>query len=160
MQEKFQENLRDAIKNIQIADHITYVTLPLVNEKRLLLKVFDEIYKSIMNCIKAVLNYEFEYRKIKIYKNDEENLNLFFERYSGDYGITTEQVRKIKDIIELKERYKKSAMEFVKKDKVVLLSDSLRTNSLDIPKIKEYLLLGKEILMKVSSKINRKNFQF
>ena len=155
MPEKFRENLREAIKNIQIADHITYVTLPLVKEKRLLLKVFDEVYKAIMNCIMAILNYEFEIRKMRLYKDEKENLELFFNGYAKEYGINDEQIRKIKEIIELKERHNQSAMEFVRKDRVILLSDNLKTHSLDIVKIKEYLLLGKEILMKASSGIKK-----
>ena len=64
--EKFQENLVQAIKNLQIADHMAYVTYPLINEKRLLLKIFDEIYKSIISCINAILNYEYLYKRIKL----------------------------------------------------------------------------------------------
>ena len=44
-------------------------------------------------------------------------------------------------------------MEFVKKDKVVILSDALGTKTLDLRLIKEYLLLAKELLVKVSKRV-------
>ena len=151
--EKFQENLIQAIKNLQIADHMTYVTYPLVNEKRLLLKIFDEIYKSIINCINTILNYEYLYKRIKLYTDNRENLITFFNKCSKDYGLTNEQLKKIKEIIEIHKKHQESSMEFVKKDQLVILSQELQTQTLNIFKIKEYLLVAKELLMKIKNKI-------
>jgi len=154
--EKFQENLNTAIRSMQIADHITYVTFPLVNEKRLLLKIFDEIYKSIINCINAILNYEYLYKRIRLYQNNEDNLSTFLNKLAKNYSLNNEQIKKIRNIIETNKKHKKSAMEFVKKDKIVILTDNLNTQILDINIIKEYLLLAKELIMKTNLKINNK----
>ena len=151
--EKFQENLQQAIKSLQIADHMAYVTFPLVNEKRLLLKIFDEISKSIINCINAILNYEYLYKRITLYKDNKENMQTFVDKCAKNYNINNEQIKKIKEIIETNQNHKQSAMEFVKKDKIVILSDNLKTDILDIRIIKEDLLLAKELLMKTNSKI-------
>jgi Iap family predicted aminopeptidase len=153
MPEKFQENLKEAIKTLQIADHMTYVTLPLINEKRLLLKIFDEIYKSITNCIWAILNYEHLYKKIDLYSEESENIQIFINQCAKDYGITNEQIKKIRQIIELNREHKQSAMEFTRQNKIVILSDSLRTQTIDIQRIKEYLLLAKELVLKINMKI-------
>jgi len=45
-------------------------------------------------------------------------------------------------------------MEFVKNRQVVILSENLQTKTLDIQKIKEYLLLAKTFLMKINKKIS------
>ena len=150
--EKFQENIQQAIKTLQIADHMTYVTYPLVNEKRLLLKIFDEIYKSIISCINAILNFEYLYKRIRLYKENNSNMQTFMNKCAKNYELTNEQIKKIKEIIELNKQHKQSAMEFVKKDKIVILSDNLGTQILDLQKIKEYLLLAKELLMKTNNK--------
>ena len=134
------EYLKDSIKSLQIADHMTYVTLPLVNEKRLLLKIFDEIYKSIINSINAILNYEYLYKRIQIYSDNNDNFQTFVSKCAKRYNITHDQIKKIKEIIEINKKHKESSMEFVKKDKVVILSDSLKTQTLDIFVIKNYLL--------------------
>jgi hypothetical protein len=153
MTEKYQENLGEAIKNLQIADHMTYITLPLVNDNRLLLKIFDNIYKSIIGCINAILNYEYLYKRIKIYKNTEDNLQTFTHKCAKNYNLTNEQIRKIQQIIILNKQHKQSAMEFVKQNKIVILSDSLGTQTIDVQKIKEFLLLAKELLMHTKNKI-------
>jgi len=156
MPEKFQENLKQAVRSLQIADHMTYVTLPLVNEHRLILKIFDEIYKSIINCINAILNYEYTYKRIQIYTDNNENLRTFANKCAKNYNLNNEQTKKILEILELNKKHKQSAMEFVKQNKIVILSDNLKTQTLDILKIKEYLLLAKYLLMQTNEKMKIK----
>ena len=151
--EKFQENLKEAVRALQIADHMTYVTFPLVNEQRLILKIFDEIYKSIIGCINAILNYEYLYKRINLYKGNKDNMQTFIEKCAKNYNLNNEEIKKIKEILEINKRHKQSAMEFVKKDKVVILSDSLKTQVLNIQIIKQYLLLAKELLMKTNERM-------
>ena len=153
MQEKFQENLKEAIRALQIADHMTYVTFPLVKEQRLILKIFDEIYKSIIGCINAILNYEYLYKRIKLYRDNKDNMQTFINTCAKNYTLNNEQIKKIKEILELNKKHKQSAMEFVKKDKIVILSDSLKTQILNIQTIKQYLLIAKELLMKVNERM-------
>jgi len=155
MQEKFQENLKEALRALQIADHMTYITFPLVKEQRLILKIFDEIYKSIIGCINAILNYEYLYKRIKLYRDNNDNMQTFIDKCAKNYTLNNEQIKKIKEILELNKKHKQSAMEFVKKDKVVILSDSLKTQVLTIQIIKQYLLLAKELLMKVNEKMKK-----
>lgn len=151
--EKFQENLKQAIRSLQIADHMTYVTFPLVNEQRLLLKIFDEIYKTIINCINAILNYEYLYKRIQLYINNRENIRTFANKCAKTYNLSNEQIKRILEILELNKKHKQSAMEFVKKNRVVILSDNLKTQTLDIQKIKEYLLLAKQFLMQANMRM-------
>jgi hypothetical protein len=153
--EKFQENLAKAVKNLQIADHMTYITYPLVNDKRLLLKIFDEIYKSIIGCINTILNYEYLYKRIRLYNENNENMQTFFNKCAKNYELSNEQIKKIKEIVEVNKQHKQSAMEFVKKDKIVILSDNLGTQTIDLQKVKEYLLLAKELLMKTNLKVKQ-----
>jgi len=65
MQEKFIESLNLATKSLQTADHLTYVTFPLLKEQRLLLKVLEELQEAVVNTINAILQYEYSNRRIK-----------------------------------------------------------------------------------------------
>jgi hypothetical protein len=150
--EEIQKNLKEAVRHLQIADHMTYVTFPLVNEYRLLLKIFDEIHLSIIYCVNAILNYEYHYKRIRIYSSYEENLDTFI-RIAKNYGLNHEQTKRIKEIIELNKKHKKSAMEFVRKERIVILSDNLGTQTMDLQVIKQYLLLAKELLKEVSKRV-------
>jgi uncharacterized protein with ATP-grasp and redox domains len=151
--EQYEQNLKEAARHLQIADLMTYVTFPLINDHRLLLKIFDEIYGSIIGCVNAILNYEAMYKRIKLYSGINDNFNTF-ARIGKNYNLSNEQVKRIKELIELNKKHKKSAMEFVRQDKVVIMSDNLGTQVLDLITIKKYLLLAKELMMKVREKIN------
>lgn len=151
--DKKQEYLDTSLKHLQIADHIAYVTFPLVNEKKLLLKIFEEIHKSLINLISALLVFEHEKKKIKLYKDNNENIKNFI-KLSQNYNINSEEIRKILDIIEINNRHKNSAMEFTRKDKVVIMLDDLKTFSLDIQKIKEYLSLTKSLFIRINLILN------
>ena len=145
MQPDFKDFLKESARHLNIADHMTHVTFPIVNEKRLILKIFEEIYKSIMNSINfAVLN-RFTNNEI------ESNLFYFIDSISKKINLDENNIKKIKEIMEIENKYKKSAMNFVKKDKIVILSDSLAIHTLTIENIKEYLLIAKELFMNVSN---------
>ena len=102
------------------------------------------ISKSIINCIDSILKYETP--------NLKPDINVF-PKYARQYDLNNEQTKKILEIIDLNEKHKKSSMEFVRENKIVILSDNLKTQSLDLQIIKTYLLLAKELLMKVNQKI-------
>ncbi|MEK6830840.1 MAG: hypothetical protein AABX77_02325 [Nanoarchaeota archaeon] len=147
--EEYDKLLKEAIRHLQIADHMTYVTLPLINENRLLLKIFDEIYLSIIKSINSILSYEHFCKRINLYTNYSNNLETFV-RIAKNYDISNEQLRKIKEIININNQHKQSAVEFVKRDRVVIMSDNLRTQIIDIRIIKQYLLFVKELIVKTS----------
>lgn len=152
IQEKFIESLSNAERAFQTADHLTYITFPLVKEKRLLLKILTEINVCLLNMINAVLQYEYYYKRIEIYRDARENFNTFKD-IAQSYNINQEQLKKIVDIMMLAEKHKKSPFEFVKDDKIVIMSDSMHTDTINLEKIKSYLVEVKETLKKVSTKI-------
>ena len=150
--EKYKENLIEASKRLRIADHMTYVTFPLVNEHRLLLKIFDEIYLSIINCINGILNYEVLYKRVRLHSTFNANFNSFL-KVSRNYDLSEEQIKMIKEIIELNQKHKKSAIEFLKQNKIIIMSDNLGVQILDLISIKKYLFVAKELMFKARDKI-------
>ena len=150
--EIYEQNLKEAVRHLQIADHMTYVTFPLINEYRLLLKIFDEIYLSTVGCVNAVLNYEFLYKRIHLYSGFIDNFDTFV-KMGRSYDLSNEQIKKIKEIIDLNKKHKQSAIEFVRQDRVVIVSDSLGTNVVDIIAIKQYLLVAKELMVRVKKRV-------
>ncbi len=148
-QNKFISSLELAKKELQRADHFTYVTLPVVKDNRLLLRVLEGISNSILNAINAVLQFEYLNKRILIYNNARDNFNTF-RNLAGRYNISQEQITKISEILNLGEKHKKSPLEFVKSGKIVIISDDLRTETLTLEKIKLFLVEAKDIIRKIS----------
>jgi len=146
---RFFLSLEKAKKSLQIADHLTYMTFPIVKENKLLLKVIEELYLAIINAINAILQYEYTYKRIQIYKDAKENFRTF-QRVALRYSINQEQLSKITEILTLAEKHKKSPFEFSKNDKIVIMSDNSRIDTLNIDKIKAFILETKDFLRKCS----------
>ncbi len=155
--EKYIENLNKASSMLQTADHMLYMTYPLVKEKRLLLKVLNEIYLVVLSIVNAILQYEYVYKRVNLYKTAEENFSVFKNRCAPRYEISPEQVQKIKEIFDLAEKHKKSPFEFVRNNKVVIMTNALKTDTITVEKIKEFLFLSKDILRKAETKIRTKS---
>src|SRR3989344_5935521 len=146
----FKTYLKESARHLQIADHMIYVTLPIVHEKRLLLKVLEEIYKSVLNSLYSLLSYEQALGRIG--GSDEggdviERLLILAKK-----DLSGEHIKKIKEIVVLHQKHTQSAMEFIRREKVVIMSERLSVEGFDLRRIKEYLLVAKELFLTVSKK--------
>ena len=155
--EKFIEYLDTAEEKLRIVDHMAYVTFPLIKDKRLLLKILSEIDLVILNCINAILQYEYLYKRIPLTKDARTNLKIFEEKCAPRYEITEQEIAIINSILELAERHKRSPFEFVKNGKVVILSENLRSETITIDRIKDFLIACKVILKKTRERIIEKS---
>ena len=153
--EKHLESLEKARHSLRIADHIAYVTYPLLNDKRLLLKSLDAIYKSLMHIINAILQYEYLWRRIQLYKDPRENFETFKKKCARRYNISDSELNELMSILNMVENHKKASVEFLRKERVVIMSDNLKTISLDIVTMKGYVLFNKSLLEKVQFLLNR-----
>jgi hypothetical protein len=152
--ETFEISLEKAKKSIQTADHLTYVTYNIVKEQRLLLKIIEDLKDSLLNLINSTLQYEYYYKRIRIWNEAKENFNTF-KKICPWYNISQEEISKIIEIIRLFEKHKKSPFEFVKNNKIVIMSDNLKTDILTLEKVKEFLVTTKMILSKVESRLSK-----
>lgn len=153
--EKFLENLQDAENIIQTIDHMVYVTFPLIKDKKLLLKILLETKTAVANCINSILQYEYLYKRIKLYKDSKTNFRTFEERCAPRYKITKEEIKLIIELFDVAEKHKQSPFEFVRNEKVIILSENLEQKIITIEKTKEFLVLAKNILRKTGDKILR-----
>ncbi len=155
--EKFLENIIAAEKKVQTVDHMVYVTFPLIKDKRLLLKILQEIKNAVMDCISSILQYEYLYKRITLYKNPKSNFKIFIQKCTPRYQITKEEINLILELFDFIEKHKESPFEFIKDGKVIILSNSLNPKTLTIEKTKEFLILVKNILRKTRETF-KKNF--
>ena len=153
--EKFIENLAMAEKTIKAADHMIYVTFPLINDKRLLFKILKEMKNAVALCINSILQYEYLYKRIKLYKDSRLNFKIFIERCVPRYGITKEEMNLVLDLFDFVEKHKESPFEFVKDEKIVILSNGLRPKVMTVEKAKEFMMAAKSILRKTREVIKK-----
>ncbi len=151
--EKFLENIQEAQRTIQVIDHMIYVTFPLIQDKKILLKIITETKEVLIRCINSILQYEYLYKRVDLYSNPKTNFRTFKDKCAQRYEITKEEIESILDLFELVEKHKQSTIEFLKNGKVIILSESLQKDTITLEKIKEFFRLSKSILEKTLTKI-------
>lgn len=150
----FLEKLDESERIIKAIDHLLYITYPLVQDKRMLLKILEEARKAIANCINSILQYEYLKKNIELSRDSKTNLKTFIEKCSQKYNITEKEMKSTLDLFELVENHKKSSYEFMKGNKVVILSETMTENYLTVEKTKEFLILAKNILKKTKENLS------
>lgn len=154
--EKFLENLILAEKTIKAADHLIYITFPVVKDKMILLKVLQEIKKSVSLCINSILQREYILKRIKLYKDPKANLSTFMNKCAPRYSIEKYETKKIEEIFEIVKKHKESPFEFVREGKIVILSNDLKHQTITQESIKELLEIVKKIIIKTKTAFSRK----
>lgn len=149
---KILENLQEAERTIRIADHLLYVTFPLVQDKKLLLKILAEINKAVMKNITSILQYEYLFKRITLFSDPKSNLRTFKEKCAPNYQISEDEIKILEELFDLAKKHKQSPMEFVRNEKVVILTNG-NPDILTLEKVKEFLVLAKNILRNTKIKI-------
>jgi len=155
--EKFIEYLEESAKRISIADHLLYITFPLVKDKKLLLKILEEINLGITSCLNSILQYEYLFKRIKLYSNPKQNFEVFKQKCAPRFSITQNEMKSAIELFEIIKLHKKSPFEFVKDEKIVILSDDMKQKTINLEKAKEFLASAKSILEK-TKKVLKSNF--
>ncbi len=146
--EKFLENLYEAEKIIKKIDHMIYITYPLIQDKRLILKTISEAKRAIIKCINSILQYEYLYKRIRLTKDPKENMRVFKLKCAPRYDISVGKIKIILELFDLVEKHKKSPFEFKKQEKIVILSEDSKPKVIVIEDAKKFLSLAKELLTK------------
>ncbi len=151
---RYFENLDEAERLLKTSDHLIYVSYTLLKDQKLLVKILPEIKSAISKALNAVLQNEYLYKRIKLYKNPKDNFETFKKKCASRYNITTSEIKKIEELFKIVESHEKSPMEFIRGENVVILSETNSHLVVNFESAKEFLRLGKVILEKVRSKIN------
>ncbi len=157
--ENFQLSLEKAKRTLDAADRMIYTIYPIVKENKLFIKILEELYSSLIDLIKAILQYEYIYKRIKLYTDAETNFETFIECASR-YNIPQEEISDIRKVFFLFEKHKQSSMGFVRNDKFVIMSDNLRTESITLDALKHYLNTTRDILHKAEDILTHRSFNY
>lgn len=143
---RFVNELVEAEKSWHIADHLLYVTYPVVKDEKLLLRVLEDIYKAMVLTISTILKFEYLYKRVDLSKNTSKNLETFFKKCSLKYGLNEEENIIMRRIMYLGKKHKESGFEFSKRGKAVILDDELGINILTAEELKKGIQVSKKLL--------------
>jgi len=138
--EDFLKLLYEANKAFKTADHLTYITYPLIKETKLLIAIVENLYSALVKGIEAILEYDQLYKRISLLPQDfQSKFEIFKTESAKRYGINDKHLKLVDDLKEIITYHKKSPLEFTRKDKYVIYLNNFRIRTIDFKKIKEDL---------------------
>lgn len=150
--EKFQELKERSIKKLKVADHMLFVTYPVVKEAKLLIAVLENIFLSYTNSMAALLHYDRLFHKIPPFKdNFESKFHLFKEKCMPRYDLNRSYIKDMQELKMLLIEHKKSPVEFTKKDKFVICSDKFKMKAITVSDMKGYINKAKIFIQDIQS---------
>jgi|TARA_Y100000310_G_C20545742_1_gene745474 hypothetical protein len=159
--EEIKSMLDSANLFIKRADHMFYVTYPLVKDSKLIITMAENINRGLLCAVDAILMYEKLYKRISIYPEDYMvKMDMFKDSIARRYNIDREHIVLIQDMKKFLDERKKSGVEFVKDDKYVLFNQKREVKSLGIDKLKQNLNMSKDFLRKVNGILSNVTTRF
>ena len=144
------EEIKRTLRN---ADHMIYITYPVLKENRLLVKVLEEVYSSVKKTVDIIMQHEYENKRIKIYSDYKINMTIFEQRCAARYYLTQEEITGIRQIMDLFDSHKSSPLEFSRQNKIIIMSDNLKTDSVTVQKLKLMLGTAKTLARKAQNSL-------
>jgi len=157
MEEGYKKIISEANGSLKTADHLAYITYPVVKDNRLLIKIIENLYVSLVMVMEGLLYYDRYYKRIGPFaENFDSRLEVFKNKVSRRYNFDREFVVLLLDLKKIIEDHKKSSMVFQRSDKVVICSDRYRMKTLDIRDVKHYLGKAKPFILKARNIVDIK----
>jgi hypothetical protein len=152
----YKKYREDAKKNIQVADHMLFVTYPLIKDPKLLLAVMENMFLTLTNSMRYLLYYERMFKRVpSFFDTFESKYRLFSEKIIGNYEINEEDLQFLRRIKNILVAHKRSPIEFARRDQFVICSDDYNLEVLGINDIKDYLNKTKKFFYTIDKIIKR-----
>ncbi|HII29603.1 hypothetical protein COT48_04990 [Candidatus Woesearchaeota archaeon CG08_land_8_20_14_0_20_47_9] len=151
--EEFHQALEDAHRSIRIADHLISVTYPMVGDKKLFISILRNIFNAFKCCVDALVFYD-EKRGSPLSVGGrasfEERLSLFSINLTARYNISPAFAKLINEIREILLEHRKSPVEFVRHNRVIICSESYKLRVLSEAQLKEYIRRARELMQTIA----------
>lgn len=134
---RWESHLKKASEHLKIADNMAYVGFSILGEIRVIMKILTELSKASVELIKSYLYYESFSGRVRLYEDPVMNLESFFIGVGPKY-LSRNDLDAIKNILQIEKRHKEASMEFVRKDKFVIMIGD-RYEVLSIGRVRELL---------------------
>ncbi len=145
-----KELIQQSLKEIALADHLIYVTYPLIREVKFLAAIAEHVTKAAELALKSLLTYEREYKRIEPFAD---NFAVMIDVFSPDvqrrYNFGPEYMHLLKRLVELKQYNQESTLRFRRKDKYILTTQNYDIHILDLDKVKRFCQATKNFVNKV-----------
>ncbi|MEM7825854.1 MAG: hypothetical protein QW412_03285 [Candidatus Aenigmatarchaeota archaeon] len=119
---------------MRIADHLAYVTYPLMKDGNLLKKILENLEASLKNILEIQEKNKMKEEIQKLKNIDEEYKNL------------------LSRLTEMFEKRESSSFEFLRRNKLVFMDNDLKLSEINLEELKKYIQILKKILFDLKNR--------
>ncbi|MBN2052277.1 hypothetical protein JW756_02125 [Candidatus Woesearchaeota archaeon] len=149
--EEFQVLRDKALQKIKVADHMLFMTYPVVKDPKLLLAIVENIFNSLDYGIGALLQYERLFKRIPPFNDTyPSRIEVFRNKMVPKYRFSTNYLSLITDVRSVLSEHKNSPVSFIRKDKFVICSPTYSMKTIDINTVKKYIFETKLFLNQIN----------
>lgn len=150
---EYNSYLGEAHKSVKIAEHLFTVTYPLSHDLKLLLSILFNLHKAQKYSLTALLEKKMEQKQIPILPN-EYRKRLFWLQLNYDFlKLDKELVDLLFEVDSILSLHEKCPIEFVRKDRFVLCTDTYNIKTISAKEINQYLIKTKLFIDKITSNL-------
>lgn len=148
---------REANQFFNTADHLLYVTYPLINDTKLLMVIINNIYSSMFKGMQSIVRYDKIYKRIPPVGDDFYSVFEVFKTKCGPrYNFPREYSVLVLDINNLLHERAQSPIEFRRRDNFVIASQDYKLRAINLNKVKDYLIASKGFINRLNEVITQK----
>ncbi|QQG38870.1 MAG: hypothetical protein HYS32_00155 [Candidatus Woesearchaeota archaeon] len=149
--------IKEAQRFFTAADHMTYMTYPVVNDPKLLVTISQNLFNALMHSAEALLYFERLYKRIPPYStNFMDKIEMLKNKCADRYNLPREAIQALVDLREILEEHQTSAIEIRKNDKFLIFNqDYQKMRALNLIKVKEFLHHSRVFIEKIERIVGR-----
>ncbi|MFH0869281.1 MAG: hypothetical protein V1839_03575 [archaeon] len=156
-----RELLAKAKKEIEIADHLIYVTYQMVSEVKILMAISEHIINAAHAALESLLEFERYYKRLDAY---HQSFALEISIYRTKdiekrHGFDPKFYRLLQKLMEIQKFDKTSIMRFKRGDRYILSTVDYQMSVLDLDNMKRYKYLTKKFIDSVDLIISKTQIQ-
>lgn len=146
--EKHKELIAKARREIDLADHLVYVTLPLVDDIKFILAITDHVFNASSLAMESALEQKKYYKKLEAFPRSYNAMVELWKNHIMGEQFDRKHLDFLKRMYEIKHAVSTSSMRFRRQDKYILTNDVYDLKVLDLDQVKKYLSIAKDFLDK------------
>jgi len=151
-----EQYFAESQKELRIADHMAYVTSPLLTDSNLFASTVNHLYKSILYSVMGFLKNEMDYKRLfALPRENKDKVEFFVRRYAQNMGIETEMLNMVRRMTVVGSAAGSSYKQFSRNNKMVFMSQNFSVEEIDKDSVKKYLSLQKKFILKVKENLRR-----
>ncbi len=159
--EQFRQLVAEATKAFDAADHLAYVTYPVVNDAKVLGLIADQLYTASRKGMDALLHYDSLYKRISLPPQDlRSRFDIFRQSVAKRYAVSSDELLAMMDLLELHEKRQQSTIEFKRRSAFVIASPEYRLRTLTLEKVKRYISHVKKFIHTIQGVLETSDRRF